>query len=175
MAVFVIIAVAVVIVDQISKYFVSVYLPEVGSTFPIIRDVLHLTRVNNEGAAFGMLSTQRWIFMVLSIVAIVGITIWTAVYLSKKGNTWMLIAAAFVVGGGIGNMVDRIRLGYVIDFIDCRFINFYVFNVADSFVTIGCILLIICLIVEEIRSIRAKKAAGLQTEKSKDDEDDKAD
>lgn len=169
MLVFAIIAAAVVIVDQVSKYLISVNLPEPGDTIPVIKDVLHLTRVNNEGAAFGMLSNQRWIFMVLSVVAIIGLTVWAAVYIVKTKNTWMLLSAAFVVGGGIGNMVDRIWHGYVIDFIDCRFINFYVFNVADSFVTIGCILLVISLVVEEIKGIRARKAAEAEEEDGEDD------
>ena len=169
MLIFAILAVAVVIVDQVSKYFVSVNLPEVGDTFPVIKDVLHLTRVNNEGAAFGILSSHRWVFMVLSVVAIIGLTVWAAVFISKRDNKWMMTAAAFVVGGGIGNMIDRIRIGYVIDFIDCRFINFYVFNVADSFVTIGCILLIISLIIEEIREFKRRRAALVDTDEGEDD------
>ncbi|MBO7404555.1 MAG: signal peptidase II, partial [Clostridia bacterium] len=78
----------------------------------------------------------------------------------KTKSVWIRVAAALVAGGGIGNMIDRVRLGYVVDFIDCRFVDFYVFNIADSCVTVGCAIYFVAVLVEEIRAYCKKKAAG---------------
>ena len=123
-----IVVVLSVVLDQLSKYLAVTYLTQID-TFPVIENVLHFTYVENRGAAFGMLSGHRWVFMVASIVGIIALAVWLAV--SKTKNRWMQCAIALVIGGGIGNMIDRVRLEYVIDFIDCRFIDFYVFNIAD--------------------------------------------
>ena len=158
MLIFILVTIGVVILDQLSKYIVNIYLPVPGDTFPIIEDIFHFTRVNNSGAAFGMLSEHRWIFMVLSVIAIIGIIIW--IKIAKPKSRWIICSAAFIAGGGIGNMIDRVRLGYVVDFIDCRFINFWVFNIADSFVTVGCILVILLLIISEVKEYKRKKLSA---------------
>lgn len=143
--------------DQISKYLAAAYLPALG-TLPIIEDIFHFTYVENRGAAFGMLANHRWIFMILSVVGIGAMIVWLA--WEKPKSYWTRTAIALVVGGGIGNMIDRVLLGYVIDFIDCRFIDFYVFNIADSCVCVGCAMFVIGAFYEEIKSAKAKKAAG---------------
>ena len=168
MVIFALIAAAIVALDQVTKYLVSVNLPETGDTFPLIENVLHFTRVNNTGAAFGMLSDHRWVFMVISGAAIIGAAVWIIV--KKPKNALLLTAVGMIAGGGIGNMIDRIRLGYVIDFIDCRFINFYVFNVADSFVCIGCGFLIIYLVASEIRNARKKRGTPAEAGASSEPE-----
>ncbi len=137
------IAVAVVVLDQVTKWLVVKFLVPVGSV-PLIDGVLHLTYVENTGAAFGMMKDRRWIFMAASTIAIVIIIVIIARY--ARENRFETICISMILGGGIGNMIDRVRLGYVIDFIDVRLINFAVFNVADSFVTVGAILLIVYLI-----------------------------
>ncbi|MGM9624136.1 MAG: signal peptidase II, partial [Eubacteriales bacterium] len=93
----------------------------------------------NYGAAFGILSDHRWVFLLISTVAIVLL----ACYLFEKRDAHPLLGTAlsFIIGGGIGNMIDRIIYGYVVDFVDFRLINFAVFNVADMFVCIGCALM----------------------------------
>lgn len=153
----------VVVLDQLTKYLAVIWL-DGASSVPFIKGVLHFTLVRNEGAAFGMLSGHRWVFMVFSSVAIVGL----GVYLFRfcKQNMWFRVAVAIVIGGGIGNMIDRIALGSVIDFIELPFLwlpvlNMYfpIFNVADSFVTVGCVILIVCLIRLQIREAREEKAA----------------
>lgn len=141
--------------DQLSKYLASAYLSEIG-TFPIIEDIFHFTYVENRGAAFGMLSEHRWVFMILSIAGIALLTAWLA--LNKPKSRWQRFAVSLVIGGGIGNMIDRIALGYVVDFIDCRFIDFYVFNIADSCVCVGCAMFVIAIVASEIRESKAKKA-----------------
>ena len=114
-----------VFLDQLTKYLTVLHLKPID-TLPIIEDVLHLTYVENTGAAFGMMKDQRWLFMIVSTVAIIALLI----YLFKKKTQPKLenLAIAFIVGGGIGNMIDRVVLGYVVDMIDFRLINFAVFN-----------------------------------------------
>ena len=144
--------------DQLTKFLAVRYLQPVGS-YPLWRGVLHLTYVENRGAAFGMLSNQRWIFMVFSSIAIVGLT----VYLFRfcRENRWVKVAIAMIIGGGIGNMIDRIALGYVVDFVDFTLIHFAVFNVADSFVSVGAVMLVIYFVramILDYRNGKQKKA-----------------
>ena len=132
--------------DQITKWLAVEYLIPIG-TVPIIKDALHLTYVENPGAAFGMMQNSRWIFLLVSTVAIIAIIIYLIKFAPK--NKLALLSLAFILGGGIGNMIDRVALGYVVDFIDFRLINFAVFNVADSFVCVGAALLIIYVLFIE--------------------------
>ena len=128
------VAALVVFLDQLSKYLTVLYLKPVG-TFPILQDALHLTYVENRGAAFGMLADSRWVFMVVSAVSIVALSVYL---IRKKPKSRLLcLSLAFVIGGGIGNMIDRVALGYVVDMIDFRLIHFAVFNVADICVVVG--------------------------------------
>ena len=153
-----------VITDQITKYIMAGLLPGLPDrTMPVIRDVLHFTYVENEGAAFGMLAEHRWIFMVLSILGLCAIVLLVAK--EKPESRWVRLAAGLVLGGGIGNMIDRLGFGFaeksgaVLDFIDCRFVDFYVFNVADACVTVGCFLYLFLVILGEIRAAKEKKNA----------------
>ena len=140
----ILITVGVVVLDQLTKWLAVEYLIPVG-TVPIIKDALHLTYVENPGAAFGMMQNSRWIFLLVSTVAIIAIIIYLIKFAPK--NKLALLSLAFILGGGIGNMIDRVALGYVVDFIDFRLINFAVFNVADSFVCVGAALLIIYVLL----------------------------
>ena len=167
-------------VDQLTKYIMGGLLPDLpGQTMPVIRDVLHFTYVENEGAAFGMLENHRWIFMVLSVLGLALIAL--LVVKEKPESPWVRLAAGLVLGGGIGNMVDRLGFGFaetkyaVLDFIDCRFINFYVFNVADACVTVGCFLYLFLVIVSEIRAAREKKKAPVPASGEETDADGSTD
>lgn len=166
-----IVAIAVAI-DQVTKYLAVKYLTEV-STIPLIEDILHLTYVENTGAAFGMMKNSRWLFMTVSVIAIIAII----AILWRYGRE--LVAASvclsMVLGGGIGNMIDRVALGYVVDFIDFRAINFAVFNGADSFVCVGAFFLIIYLLKDIIREYKLEKQQKEQknTENVSDEETEK--
>ena len=152
-----------VFLDQLTKYLTVLHLKPID-TYPIIEDVFHLTYVENTGAAFGMMKDARWVFMVTSTVAIIGILGYMVyrVYIKKEKLPWMeALSLSLIVGGGIGNMIDRTVLGYVVDMIDCRFINFAVFNVADSFVCVGAGLMVLYLIVLTVKEYKAEKAAKL--------------
>ena len=150
-----------VFLDQLTKYLTVLHLKPID-TLPIIEDVLHLTYVENTGAAFGMMKDARWVFMVTSTAAIIGILGYMIhrVYIKKEKMPWMeALSLSLIVGGGIGNMIDRTMLGYVVDMIDCRFINFAVFNVADSFVCIGAGVMILHLLIMTAQEYKATKAA----------------
>lgn len=141
-------------IDQLTKWLAVKYLTKIN-THPLIEGVLHLTYVENRGAAFGMLADHRWIFITVSTVTIAALAF--LLYSARLGNKLYSIAVAMIVSGGIGNMIDRLALGYVIDFIDFRLINFAVFNGADSLVCIGAGLLVVALVIEIIKEAKNKK------------------
>jgi signal peptidase II len=142
-----------VLLDSLTKLLTVIFLKPLGSV-PLIKGVLHLTYVENRGAAFGIFSDKRWIFMILSSVAIVLILLY--LYTGRSESTLFAIGLSMVAGGGIGNMIDRISLGYVVDFIDFALIDFAVFNIADSFVCVGAGILILALILEIINERKSK-------------------
>ena len=144
-----------IVLDQLSKLLAVKLLAPMGSV-PLWEGVLHLTYVENRGAAFGMLAEHRWVFMSISTIAIIAI----AIYLYSGRNTSKLYTSALmlIVSGGIGNMIDRIALGYVVDFIDFALIDFAVFNIADSLVCIGAGLLVLALVLDIIKEAKLEKA-----------------
>ena len=151
-----ILIVLIVLLDQISKYFANIYLNG-ASKQDFIPYVLSLQYHENRGAAWGMLADHRWVFMTLSTVAILFI-IGFLIYTRKDKNPLLLtLSLCFFAGGGIGNMIDRIFLGYVIDFLNFEFIEFPIFNVADSFICIGAFLIILYLVFDIISESRSKK------------------
>lgn len=155
---------ATVFIDQISKYLVVIYM-DLYQSIDIIPGVFRFTYIQNRGAAFGSMADNRWIFMILSSVAIIAILVY--LFLKKPQSKLILSAIILLVGGGIGNMIDRIRLGYVIDFLDfCAFpkIWMWVFNIADAFVCVGAGLLALWFILDMIRESKEEKQKKLLTE-----------
>ena len=157
---------ATVILDQISKILVLAYLYQGQLT--LIEGVLRFTYVENRGAAFGMMADQRWVFIVVSAIAILGFGAY--LYLGHAEGPLYSVGMALVVSGGIGNMIDRLALGYVVDFIDCRFVKypvfnggnaiwrtFPVFNGADSFVCVGAGIIILAVILEMRAEAKRKR------------------
>ena len=146
------------VLDQVTKHLVVANL-ELYESVEVIPGVLDFTYVQNDGAAFGSLDDARWVFMILSTLAIVAILVY--MFWKKPQDKVLLAALILVNGGGIGNMIDRISLGYVIDFIDfCAFpkIWMWIFNVADSFVCIGAGLLVLWLILDTVREYKLMKS-----------------
>ena len=133
----------ILFIDQVSKAVISSRL-SVGQSIPIIKDILHITFVKNTGAAFGLFKNSTYFFIAVSITAIIiiGTVILGTV---RKGNFSEKFRFNFslilIMAGAFGNLIDRINLGYVIDFIDLRI--WPVFNIADSAITLGTTLLII--------------------------------
>ena len=141
--------------DQLTKWLAATFLVH-GGTTPLWEGVLHLTYVENRGAAFGMLKDAPWVFNSFSVIAIVALSLY--LFLGHASGRLYEISVAMIISGGIGNMIDRTFLGYVVDFIDFRIINFAVFNGADSFVCVGAGLMILALVREIIAESRAEKA-----------------
>ena len=143
-------------IDQLTKLLVLKFM-ELYESIPLIENVLHITYIQNRGAAFGMLAENRWVFMVLSSVAIVGI----GVYLFRFCRERMLLqmGLALILGGGVGNMIDRIAYGYVVDMIDFWPFDFWVwiFNVADACVCVGAGIVLLSLALDIIGEIKQKK------------------
>lgn len=167
---YLIIAAATVAVDQISKYITVLCLKPDGD-FTVWEGVLHFTYVENRGAAFGMLSDNRWVFMVTSVILIAAVLAVMIIYV-RKIPPFLGVSLAFVLGGGIGNMIDRIACGYVVDFINVVLIDFAVFNIADSFICIGAGLMFIYVIVSEVKEDKAKKKKAAENAASRESEDD---
>ena len=143
--------------DQLTKWLAVKFLSPI-TTQPLIKNVLHLTYVENRGAAFGMLANHRWVFIAISSVTI--LLLLGALYAGYLPNMLYKVSVAMIISGGIGNMIDRLLLGYVVDFIDFRLINFAVYNGADSFVCIGAGLLVLALIKDIINESKEKKQDG---------------
>lgn len=141
MGIFVVIA---TVLDQLSKLWVVGNIPLYGE-IPVLDGVFHLTYAQNTGAAWSMLSGMQWLFLGIFLAFTLGI-IWE---FSKKRwpfTTFDRWCIAVVYAGGLGNIIDRIRLGYVVDMIEVEFIDFPVFNLADCCITCGCIALVVHLI-----------------------------
>ena len=131
--------------DKIIKYWALNYLKEVNS-IPVINNIFSLTYVENRGAAFGMLQNNQSIFILVAAVA----SCFGLYYLhSKKVNNLGKIGILLVISGAIGNLIDRVRLGFVVDYLDFHIIWSYVFNLADCFVVVGTILLCLYIITSK--------------------------
>lgn len=141
--IFFLIAVLVVLADFIAKRSAIAHLMHID-TIPLLDGIFHLTYVENRGAAFGILQNQRWFFIVLTI-AVLAVVLFVC-FRYKEKHPLLCTALSLLAGGAVGNMIDRIVYGYVVDFFDFRLIDFPVFNVADIFIVIGTGLLAIYFI-----------------------------
>ena len=133
-------ALMITLIDQLSKFFVRTNF-QLNQSIPIINNIFHLTYIQNTGAGFGILKSQALILIFIS-VAVIGIILYNFDKI-KNNETLLQILAGFVLGGTIGNLIDRLAYGRIIDFLDFRI--WPIFNFADSFVTTGVIGLIIYL------------------------------
>lgn len=146
----------IVLLDFITKRIVSgsMYLYE---SIPVIENVFNITYVKNTGASFGMMSGARWFFVAVTVILIGAVVFYTVK--NKVRNKLFLLSTSFVVGGGIGNLIDRIATGEVVDFFDFCLINFAIFNVADCFVVVGVILIVLYYILDDIKKHKEKGKA----------------
>ena len=132
-------ALAIVAADQITKYLVVANIPLYGDV-SFLPGVLGLTYVQNTGAAFSAFQGMQWLFAVIFLLFTAAV-LWE--YFKKpmgftRFERWCIAA---IYGGGLGNMIDRVRLGYVVDMLETEFMSFPVFNLADCFISCGCVLL----------------------------------
>jgi len=136
-----IVAVLVVLVDQISKSLCSDWLRSLPNyTYEWIPGIFHLSYVENRGAAFGMLQNARVFFLVITVLTC-ALLLWYLIHERGKLHFLLRFSLALILGGAIGNFIDRAMLGYVRDMFSAVIINFAVFNVADSAITVGAVLL----------------------------------
>lgn len=153
MLVTIILALGVLVLDQVSKWLTVRYIKPIGS-YPIIRDVFHLTYVENRGAAWGIFQNGRWFFV--GITAVVCIAIIVFLIREKQIAPLLRVALSVLLGGAIGNMIDRILYGYVVDMIHVKCIDYPVFNIADSATVIGTILLAWYILFQSGKTPEAK-------------------
>lgn len=143
-----------IIADQIIKYYVDLLLKPKGSLL-LINNVLQLNYYENDGAMMGMMSGKTELMSFFAVICLIAV-LWL-ILSGKLGfgvDFWCVI---FIAAGGIGNLIDRIRLGYVIDYIEVLFVDFYIFNFADCLVTCAAIILIISQIYSIIKDSKKKK------------------
>ena len=133
-------ALIIVLTDQLTKFFIRKNF-KLNESIPIIKNIFHLTYITNTGSAFGLFKNFNLFFIIFSIIVIIVILYF--IKKVKENEKFIQFAVGLLLGGTIGNLIDRIAYGSVIDFIDFRI--WPVFNVADSAVTISVILLIILL------------------------------
>ncbi len=144
----------IVVIDQLIKYYVELFF-EVGESVTVIPRVLALTYVQNDGAMLGLMGGKTELMTVLSVICIVlvlGVILFSKIRLDFEFCCIVAIAA-----GGIGNIIDRVTKGYVVDYIEALFVDFYVFNFADCFITCGVFLIIFYEIYVIIKDIKNKK------------------
>lgn len=141
MLLFVALAVAL---DQVVKALVVAHIP-LGGMVPMLDGVVHLTYVQNDGAAFSSFQGQQWLFALIFLAFTLAIIydLWKKAMPFSTFERWCVAA---IYAGGLGNMIDRLRLGYVVDMFEVEFIRFAIFNVADAFITCGCIALVVSLV-----------------------------
>lgn len=140
------------------KYAVEFLSTQHGWKHPFIEGFISLTYTENTGAGFGMFSGNTTALTVITALVIVAIIVYLII--AQKESMWLRVSLLFIVGGGIGNLVDRIGLGYVRDFIKFDFWeSFAIFNIADSFVTVGVFMLIAVLIVMLVKEGKKNKKA----------------
>ena len=135
----------IVAADQITKYFTVTCIP-LFARVRFIPGFLDLTYIRNTGAAFSSFEGQQWLFALI-FALFTGLIIWEYFKKTMGFTTFERWCIAAIYGGGLGNMIDRFRLGYVVDMIETAFMDFPVFNVADCFITCGCILLMVHLVL----------------------------
>lgn len=156
-----------ILLDQLTKFLTVKYMT-IGQSIPLIKGFLHITYTTNDGAAFGMMggTDKRWIFLVISSVAI--LLFIAFLYLGHADNMLYGVSMSMVISGGIGNMIDRLGMGFyvnpetgvgeVVDFIDFCGIWNAIFNGADSFVCVGAGLMVLALILDLINEAKKKNS-----------------
>ncbi|MDD4705735.1 MAG: signal peptidase II [Bacilli bacterium] len=133
----------ILFLDQISKILIDLYL-SINDSYTIIKNFFHITYINNYGAAFGILNNKLWLLIIFTLLTIFIIYRYINTFKINKRNE---IAFSFLLGGVLGNLIDRLFLGYIRDFLDFNIfgIDFPVFNLGDTFIFLGAVLLMIAI------------------------------
>jgi signal peptidase II len=152
-----IIALILIAIDQITKWLIVVNM-EIGERITIIEDFFYILSHRNSGAAWGILQGQMIFFYIVTVIVVIFVIYYMQKY--AKNNKTLAVALSFILGGAIGNFIDRLFRQEVVDFASFIIINynFPIFNVADSALTIGVILVFIAMIIEERNERRKGRA-----------------
>lgn len=142
-------------VDQLTKYFVLQKLKPVGSV-TIISGLLEFSYIENTGIAFGLFKNTKWLIIALTVVAFAAIA--TVLFRYKSHTALSYVASTLLIAGGIGNLIDRLLYGFVVDFIHVMFFD-YIFNFADCCVTVGAVLFVLHVILISYREKKAEQTA----------------
>lgn len=142
------VAIVIILLDQLTKWII-VQQMDIGERITLIENVLYFTSHRNQGAAFGILQGQMWFFYIVTIIVVVGI-----IYFMKKEaskSALVGVSLGLILGGALGNFIDRVFRGEVVDFVDTYIFgyDFAIFNVADSALCVGVALLFIKMIADE--------------------------
>lgn len=137
------VVILIVALDQVAKYAVAAGI-EYGRLIPVIDGFFYLTRHENAGAAWGIFQNGRYFFIAAAVIA----SVFICYYMFRLNSRFLKAALSFILGGAFGNLVDRVLKGSVVDFLDFYFGKFHfpTFNVADSFITVGSILLAVYML-----------------------------
>lgn len=145
MPIYVLLVFAVVLLDQSVKFFVLGHIP-LNHSEVLFNNIFSLAHIRNYGAAWSILQGQQWFFTVISLIAIVVVIY----YFIKLWKNWgYALGLTLILGGTIGNLIDRLRLGYVIDMFQLDFIDFPIFNVADCALTVGVLIVLIVMLKDD--------------------------
>lgn len=150
-----------VVLDQLTKYFAQLYLQPVG-TMPFIPGIMELRFVLNDGAAFSSFAGARLFLILFTGIAIAALALY--LFWKKPPKRLERTALVLLIGGGLGNLIDRVRTGVVVDFFATTFVDFAVFNVADCFVCVGAAMLILYVFLEERKKSGEPERKGSETE-----------
>jgi len=155
---FFVLMLAILVADQVTKYLVVRYV-RFGDKVAIINGLINLVYSRNTGGAFSLFPDKPALFLVLSISALV---LLGYLYFKLEGKFWATFSAVAIMGGALGNLMDRLHYGQVVDFIDVQFgaWHWYVFNVADAAISLGAAGLFITTAISEIREWRRRKRKG---------------
>lgn len=163
------IIVATIILDQLTKWIV-VNSMELSESIVLIENLFSFTYVRNYGAAWGMFSNQQWVFMIATSIALIIMPI--ILYRYRHVHFLFSLSLSLFIGGAIGNMIDRIFVGYVVDFLEFTFIDFPVFNVADICVVFGAIIMIIYALFFDKTFFVEKKTVTVSEDSEEDTDND---
>ncbi|AZP92794.1 MULTISPECIES: signal peptidase II [Enterococcus] len=147
LAIYWIISALIIGLDQWVKWLI-VNNFALGETKSVIPGILSLNHIRNFGAAWSLLEGKMWFFTVVTIIAVV-VILTLMIKNRSNGNRWFMIGLTLILAGALGNFIDRVRLGYVIDMFQTDFMNFPIFNVADISLVIGVICVLIYIILDE--------------------------
>lgn len=149
-----VLCVIVIICDQVFKYLAAALLTP-GQPVSLISGIAELSYVENTGAAMGIFSNSRVLLIIVTIVVIAALIIYLRV--DKNLNRLSYVSSALIIGGGIGNLIDRFLWGYVIDYFNVTFMKFYVFNFADACICVGAALFVISILLPDKNKKESKK------------------